>query len=156
MLDKPGSFQMLFFIQGEKMEEKELKFGYISYEQSIPVVSAFGKNLLAGKLTASACKKCNAVYLPPRTGCNKCFCNEMEEKEIPPEAELTSFTVIHFAPESFSDKAPYIAALGKFSGGHSLLAHLVGVTEMPEIGLKMKLVPQRLGENRVAYKFVKL
>lgn len=133
----------------------ELKFGHVTYEPEIPLVDEFATKLLDGKIVASKCENCGQKFLPPRNGCNKCFSSNMSFEEINPDAEMTAFTVIHFAPESMSDKAPYIAAIGKFEGGYSLLAHLVGVTSMPEVGMKMKLVPQKLGSDRVVYKFTK-
>jgi len=139
----------------KKMSQEELKFGYVTYEETYPLVSEFAQKLKDGKLVASQCKKCEKLYLPPRAGCNQCFSSEMVEKEIGNNAVLTAFTVIHFAPESFSDKAPYIAAIGKFEEGVSLLAHLVGVTSMPTVGMKLKLVPQELGKSRIVYKFIK-
>ncbi len=137
------------------MSEEKLNFGHVSYEETYPLVSHFSKKLKDGRLIGSKCSKCGKVFLPPRRGCNNCFSTEMEEIEIGTEATMTAFTVIHFAPESFSDKAPYIAAIGKFEEGVSLLAHLVGVTSMPSVGMKMKLVPQEIGKNRIVYKFIK-
>ena len=135
--------------------EEVIKFGHVSYEETYPIVSKFAKNLQDGKIVGNRCTNCSKLFLPPRNGCNKCFSTELEDVEIGNEAVLTAFTVIHFAPESFSDKAPYIAAIGKFNEGVSLLAHLVGVTSMPQVGMKMKLVPQELGKNKIVYKFVK-
>ena len=137
------------------MSEK-IKFGHVVYEEEpIPLVEDFARSLLDGKIIAKKCSNCGTVYLPPRGGCNKCFSGTMEDYEIKPEATLTAFTVIHFAPESMADKAPYIAAIGKFEEGVSLLAHLVGVTSMPKVGMKMKLVAQKVGNDRVVYKYVK-
>lgn len=135
---------------------ENIKFGHVVYEnEPIPIVDEFVRNLLDDKIIAKKCNNCGTVYLPPRVGCNKCFSGTMEDYEIKSDATLTAFTVIHFAPESMADKAPYIAAVGKFEEGVSLLAHLVGVTSMPKVGMKMKLVPQKIGKDRVVFKYVK-
>ncbi len=137
------------------MSEQELKFGYITYEEVVPITSEFAQNLLQGKIVGNKCSKCGHVYLPPRSGCSKCFSRDLVPHEVPPEATLRAFTVIHFPPESFSDKAPYIVAIGEFQDGTSVLAHLTGVTSMPQVGMKMKMVAQEIDKGRVVYKFVK-
>jgi uncharacterized OB-fold protein len=132
-----------------------IKFGHVTYETGIPIMDEFISKLLEDKLVASECE-CGQKFLPPRSGCNKCYRKNMKLVEIKPEATLKAFTVIHFAPESLADKAPYIAAIGEFEEGLQLLAHLVGVTSMPTVGMKMKLVSQKLSSDRVVYKFTKL
>ncbi len=139
-----------------KMSSQEtMKFGYVTYEEVVPIASEFAKYLEEGKIMGNRCKKCDTKFLPPRSGCNKCFSTDMEYFEVKPEATLRGFTVIHFAPESFSDKAPYIVAVGELENGLSVLAHLVGVTSMPDVGMKMKLVPQKISKDRIVYKFTK-
>ncbi len=138
------------------MSEQELKFGYVTYEEVVPITSEFAKNLLQGKIVGNKCSKCGQVYLPPRSGCSKCLSRDLVPYEIEsPEATLRAFTVIHFAPESFSDKAPYIVAIGEFADGTGVLAHLTGITSMPQVGMKIKLVAQEIDKGRVVYKFVK-
>ncbi len=142
-------------MEGINVSEQEYKFGYVTYEEPVPLTSEFAKNLLEGKVIGNQCTKCGAKYLPPRNGCSKCFNRDLVPFEVNPEATLRAFTVIHFAPESFTDKAPYIVAVGQMENGLGVLAHLVGVTSMPKVGMQMKLVAQKLDQDRVVYKFVK-
>ena len=64
--------------------------------------------------------------------------------EIKTEGTLKAFTVIRFAPDNMSDKAPYVVAIGELEDGISVLAHLVGITSMPKVGMKIKLKSQKL------------
>ncbi len=137
-------------------EQQAIKFGYITYEETVPLTSEFAQNLLEGKIVGKVCNNCKAKYLPPRNGCSKCFSRDLSPFEVSPEATLKAFTVIHFPPESFADKAPYIVAIGEFEDGTAVLAHLTGMTAMPQVGMKIKLVGQKIAQDRVVYKFVKV
>lgn len=130
-----------------------IKFGHVSHEEYPKIVNEFAANLMQDKFIGNQCTTCGKKYFPPVTGCED-FHKEMKDYEIKTDAVLKAFTVIHFAPENMSDKAPYIVAIGELEDGLSVLAHLVGVTAMPKIGMKMRLKSQKLADDRVVYKFV--
>jgi uncharacterized OB-fold protein len=52
---------------------------------------------------------------------------------------LYSYVIVDFAPESLSSKQPYVVAIGQFSSGLKLTAHITNITSMPEVGMKLKL-----------------
>lgn len=129
------------------------KFGHVSVEDYSDLMQEFSTDLLDGKFYGTQCISCKRKYFPPRSGCDE-FHNNMEKYEIPTEAELKAFTIIHFAPDNMADKAPYVVAIGEIEPGVRVLAHLVGVTSKPKIGMKVKLKTQKLSEDRVVYKFI--
>jgi uncharacterized OB-fold protein len=77
----------------------------------------------------------------------------MEDFEVSTDATLKAFTIIHFAPDNMASKAPYVVVLGELEEGVTVLAHLVGISSKPKVGMKMKLKSQKLEENRTVYKF---
>ncbi|MFQ6089208.1 MAG: Zn-ribbon domain-containing OB-fold protein [Candidatus Methanofastidiosia archaeon] len=131
-----------------------MKFGYVSWINETEEVQKFVQNLSSGKLTTTKCKKCGEIHLPPRLDCPHCNSSEMEWIEMSPEAELVTYTIIHFAPESMTKMAPYIVAIGEFENGKKLLAHLITTPSKLKIGMKMVLKPQELEGDRITYKFV--
>jgi uncharacterized OB-fold protein len=71
------------FLKGDNAME-ERPFSDISYEQY----------LKEEKLMGSRCKKCGALFVPPRSICIKCYSSEMEWVEIKGEGRLHAFTCI--------------------------------------------------------------
>ena len=130
------------------------KFGYVSLLNQTEEVEKLLEGLQQGKLVTSKCKRCGEVYLPPRMDCASCIGSEMVYEEISPEATLYSYTIIHFAPESMTKMQPYIVAIGEFSNGTRLLAHLHTVPSKLRVGMPLKLTKQELEGDRMTYKFV--
>ena len=132
------------------------KFGEISYEDYPTLTNDFVTLLKDDKIVASVCSECSEKYFPPRTACiNFHSPDAMKHEEISRNATLVAFTIIRFAPDSHADKAPYVVAIGEMEGGFRVLAHLVGVTSLPKIGMKLELKTQTVGNDRAFYKFVK-
>jgi len=132
-----------------------MEFGYVSWSTNTEVVDKWNEGLTQGKILATQCKNCGKVFLPPRGDC-PCGKEDIEWLEMNPEATLFTYCVIMFAPESMSDKAPYVVAIGEFDNGARLLAHLFANPNAIKVGMKIKLVPQQLDKNRVTIKYVPL
>ena len=133
------------------------KFGEISYEDYPKLTNDFVTMLREGKIVGNSCNTCGNKYFPPRSGCENMSCNEgMSYFDMPTVAKLVAFTIIHFPPDSHADKAPYIVAIGEFENNLRVLAHLVGVTSKPKVGMQMNLKAQSVGEDRAIYKFTKM
>lgn len=130
-----------------------MKFGLVSVEDYPAVMDAFATNLMDDKFIGNKCKTCGKKYFPPRRACEN-FHEEMEDYEVSTEATMKAYTVIHFAPDSLSDKAPYVAVIGELEPGIKVLAHLVGLMSKPKVGMKMKLKSQKVDDERVYYKFI--
>ena len=134
-----------------------MKFGEISYEDYPELTTEFVTHLKEDKLMYSLCNKCEEKYFPPRSACSNFHSKEdMEFRELTSRVgELIAFTIIHFAPDSHADKAPYVVAIGELEEGFRVLAHLTGITSMPKVGMKLSLKIQDVGPDRAYYKFVK-
>ncbi|MHA2251579.1 MAG: Zn-ribbon domain-containing OB-fold protein [Candidatus Kariarchaeaceae archaeon] len=128
------------------------KFGHVSTEDYPTITQKFSRDLMNDKFVGNQCKECGSKYFPPRTGCENLH-TDMEDITVPTEATLKAFTIIHFAPEMMGDKAPYVVAIGELENGISVLAHLVGITAKPKVGMNMKLKSQKVSDDRVIYKF---
>jgi hypothetical protein len=132
------------------MEERP--FSDISYQQY----------LKEEKLMGSRCRKCAALFVPPRSICIKCFSSEMEWVEMKGEGQLHAFTCITVAPpfmmaQGYDRKHPYCSGVVELEGGVKVDARIDGVdVTKPEdikIGmpLKVKFLHWGEGENRETY-----
>ncbi len=86
------------------MEERS--FSDTSYEQF----------LNEEKIMGCKCKKCQALYLPPRPICIKCNGEEMEWVEMKGKGKLIAFTCIGIGPafmteEGFDRNNPYCSGV---------------------------------------------
>ena len=129
-----------------------MKFGHVTHEEYPTVVKKFAENVMQDKFIGNKCKTCSTKYFPPRTACEN-FHKEMEDFEVSTDATLKAFTIIHFPPDNFASKAPYVVALGELEEGVTVLAHLVGISAKPKVGMKITLKSQKLEEDRSVYKF---
>lgn len=148
MWDKQGNLPTSSFIRGDTVE-----FGYVNWSSNTEVVDKWCEGLVEGKILATKCTNCQRVFLPPRGDC-PCGKGHVEWFEMNPEATLATYTVIMFAPESMSDRAPYVVAIGEFDNGARLLGHLFANPNALKVGMKIKVKPEQLDKNRVTLKFV--
>ena len=100
----------------------------------------FKKLMNEGKFTASKCKKCGKVYLPPRIYCEKDF-GETEFIEVSGEGEVRSFTIARLDAYERELQKPEIYALIQIDGTNSLLIHLLGEVEPENVKIGMKVKP---------------
>jgi len=107
---------------------------------------SYQKYIEEGKLMASRCTKCGALYIPPRPLCLKCKCKSMEWKELRGEGEVKAFTVIHVPPTLMTGKAPYIVSIVRLSEGPALTAR---VSEEVQIGTNVVAEFKKEGEKVV-------
>lgn len=129
-------------------------FGNVSYVSQTKI-SEFVEHLKDGRLMGTKCKKCGTIYFPPRAECVSCLVDDVEWTEISGDVTLITFTQVNFAPTGFQEDAPYILALGRFSGSQQVFARIgkeVPVDQI-KVGMKLKLAPIKLGKDRVSYEF---
>lgn len=84
------------------------------------------------KLMGSRCKKCGALFLPPRSICVECHGNEMEWVEMKGEGRLAAFTCISVGPpfmikEGYNREHPYCTGVVELSEGVKVVARLEGI-----------------------------
>ena len=108
------------------MEERP--FTDLSYEQF----------LNEEKIMGCRCKKCQALYLPPRPICIKCFGDEMEWVEMKGKGKLAAFTCIGIGPpfmmeEGFDRNNPYCSGVVELDEKVRIDARIEGFdTSKPE------------------------
>ena len=108
------------------MEERP--FTDLSYEQF----------LNEEKIMGCRCKKCQALYLPPRPICIKCFGDEMEWVEMKGKGKLVAFTCIGIGPpfmmeEGFDRNNPYCSGVVELEEKVRIDARIEGFdTSKPE------------------------
>ena len=97
-------------------------FNDISYERF----------LSEDKLIGSKCKRCDALYVPPRSICVTCYCSEMEWAEMKGEGRLIAFTSIAIGPpsmikEGYDRKHPYVCGVVELEEGLKVVARVEGM-----------------------------
>lgn len=108
------------------MEERP--FSDIAYEQF----------LNEEKLMGARCKKCGALFVPPRPICIKCHGSDMAWVEMKGQGTLSAFTCIAVGPpfmiaEGYDRKHPYCSGVVQLDEGGRVVARIEGVdTRKPE------------------------
>ncbi len=131
------------------------KFGKINYTAQTKVQD-FVSYLEKGKIEATQCKVCKKAYFPPQMDCNNCLStDQMDWKEITNEWTLLTYTKAYFAPTGFEEDTPYILVIAESNEGLKIFTRLSkDVTEDKiAIGMKLKLVPVKLPNEKIAYEF---
>lgn len=119
---------------------------------------AYEQYLNEGKLMGSKCKKCNALFTPPRPICIECHSSDMEWIERKGDGKLAGFTCITIGPafmaeEGFDRNNPYCVGVVELEGGNRVDARIEGVdAKNPEtikagMPLSLKFLYRREGDN---------
>ncbi|MFA4835787.1 MAG: Zn-ribbon domain-containing OB-fold protein [Dehalococcoidia bacterium] len=114
------------------------------------------------KLMGSKCKKCGALYLPPRAICPECWGSEMEWTEMSGKGKLAAYTCIAVGPtmmvqEGYGRDNPYCSGIVQTEEGPRISAQILGVdAKTPEsikIGTPMKVefVERGKGDQKKHY-----
>lgn len=101
-------------------------------EQRDFTANSFNKYLAEKKLMGSKCKKCGAVYLPPRPLCQSCHDTSMEWLELSGKGKIAAFTSIAVAPtvmlnQGLGKTNPYVSGVVKTEEGPGISARITGV-----------------------------
>ncbi len=94
--------------------------------------ASFDQFISEKKLMGSKCRKCGALYAPPRPICLKCYSSEMEWVELRGKGKLVAFTVIGVGPEpmvaaGYDRDHPYCSGIVELEEGPRISAQIVGV-----------------------------
>ena len=98
-------------------------------------------------LVASECTSCGARYFDHRDACASCFEAEFKPVDVATEGEVTSFTIVAYAPPGV--EAPFVAAVIN-CGGTPVRGNLRDVAPDPErvkLGMKVRLTTYSLGTD---------
>ena len=101
------------------MEEKEF------------TASSFYRLLDDRKLMGSKCKKCGALFLPPRPFCGQCLPDEMEWFQFSGRGKLSSYSVVrvgttYYEAKGYSRDNPYCWGVVELDEGPRISALLLG------------------------------
>lgn len=136
-------------------EKKELYLGYTTDKAVTPFLQEFLEHLDEERLMKSVCTSCGTEYLPPRQHCQKCLSEGKLIEVTEREAKLYSYVIVDFAPETLSAKQPYVVAIGEFPSGLKITAHITNLTDMPTVGMPLKLGFAKEGEGKmVTYRWL--
>lgn len=101
-------------------------------------ITSFEQFLTEGKLMATKCRHCGALWCPPRPVCNKCSSSEMEWQEMSGKGKLATFTIIGVGTAlmleaGYNRENPYCAGIVELEEGPKISAQILGVdTSNPE------------------------
>jgi len=123
-------------------------------EKPITPIS-FNQFLNEKKLMASRCKKCGAIYVPPRPLCIKCQNTDMEWTEVKGKGKLAAFTVITVAPtkmiaRGYGRDNPYCAGIVELEEGPRISAQIIGIdpnSGQIKVGMPLKVDFIETGEG---------
>ena len=131
-------------------------FGRVSFTADTKA-AAFVDYLGQGKVMGTRCKQCGNFYFPPKMDCPSCLGSEVEWVEVPPDGRLLTFSTVRYEPTGFEGDAPYTIAVGEFGNGVRIFSRLskdIKETEI-KVGLKLKVVPVKLANDRISFEFQK-
>ena len=105
----------------------------MSEEKDITIQS-YLEYINSKKLMGTKCKKCNAMYVPPRKLCIKCNSTELEWVEMSGKGKIAAFSCIgvgttFMAGKGYSMKKPYCFSVIKLDEGPMVSGQLIGVDE---------------------------
>jgi len=102
-------------------------------------------------LYGSECGNCGMVHFPPRVICPKCHrksFGKMKRKRLSGRGVLTTFSVVHDAPEAFEMQKPYVVGIVELEDGCKLTAPIIDVDpEEVAIGMEVEVAFRKLGEE---------
>lgn len=100
------------------------------------------------KLMGSKCKKCGAIYFPPRPLCIKCYSPEMEWVELSGKGKLAGYNYTYIGPlwtmeEGYDRQHPYCVGVVELEEGVRAVARIEEVDlsnpESPKIGMPLRV-----------------
>ena len=87
----------------------------------------YAKGLTKGKLLGLKCSSCKGVTVPPKMTCQECGGTDLEVIELCKKGKITTFTLVHVAPEGRQNEVPYVIALVKLDEGPWIMGNIMEV-----------------------------
>ena len=131
-------------------------FGTVSFTAEAKT-EEFISFLEQGKVMTTRCKQCGTAIFPPKMDCPDCLDSDVEWFELENPGELVTYTTVHYGPSGFEDDAPYTLGVLEFDNGLRVFGRVSKGVSADDLktGMDMKIVPAKLGEERIAYEFIK-
>ncbi len=132
------------------VDQRELNLKYVI---SVEKIRKFFDGLMSGKIYATKCKKCGALYFPPQVDCPMCKTSDMDWVELGGEGELLTYTIIYVKPTSFSHYEDYTVGIARLKEGINVTAWIRETDPKKlRVGMKVRLVvKKREPENYLTY-----
>jgi uncharacterized protein len=129
------------------------KFGKLSFTTESKAADLV-TYLEQGKVMTTKCKKCGTVYSPPRMDCPDCLVSDVEWIEVAGKGKLATFSTVYYGPTGFEDDAPYTIAVVKYPG-YQVFGRISKAIKLEDlkVGMTLKAVPVKIGEDRISYEF---
>lgn len=102
-------------------------------------IEQFYKFIREKRLMAVRCKGCGALFIPPRTICNRCFFKDLEWVEVKNRGKLITYTVIYVPPVQFQSMAPYAYGIIQLEDGPRIPGVIRNI-EPGDIEIGMELI----------------
>jgi len=95
-----------------------------------------------GVILGSRCARCDVVYAPARSFCERCFAELSADAEVGPMGELVSFTIAFVDVDGAQLDEPVVYGLARLEGADTAFLHRVlDAGEEPlEIGQRVEVV----------------
>jgi hypothetical protein len=77
------------------------------------------------RLEAAKCRGCSEIHYPPRAVCPSCHGRLFEPLRLSGEGQILTYSIIHTAPNGFTDEVPYAVAIIGTDEGAKLMAQVV-------------------------------
>jgi uncharacterized protein len=131
-------------------------YGIVSFTGETKA-AAFVDYLAQGKVMATKCRDCGTVSFPPKMDCPDCMSSNVDWFEISGSGTVETYAVVTYGPSGFENDAPYTLAMVDF-GRFKVFGRMnKGIpVEQLAVGMKVKVAPVRLPENRFSYEFLKV
>ncbi len=99
-------------------------------------------------LIGTKCENCSTFYFPPRLVCPPCRRNGiMREHQFNGTGTVITFSTVYSAPEDFNKMTPYVLAIVQLDEGPRLTAQIVCDPAEAHIGMRVRSVFRKLGEE---------
>lgn len=91
------------------------------------------------KIMGIKCEKCDLVYVPPRSYCERCFSRLKDWVELEPRGCVETYTVIHIDNNGSKLEKPIVLAMVKIDNAHGGLIHKLGEVNMEDVKIGMRV-----------------
>jgi len=123
-------------------------------------IFSFQEFLKEHRLMASKCKKCDALWLPPRPICIKCHSDQLEWVELSGDGKLVAFTVITFGTKpmlnaGYNRDNPYCTGIVEVEEGPRISAEILGVDVLHPESIKIGTLVKVEFVDRESWHFVR-
>ncbi|MFI5421766.1 MAG: Zn-ribbon domain-containing OB-fold protein [Nitrososphaerales archaeon] len=109
-------------------------------------VDQFYENGRNGKLIGLRCSS-GHVTVPPRSTCQSCDSEVLEQIKLSGKGEVVSFTEVYAKSKEFPIETPYVLALVRLLEGGNLLGVLDRKSGFGDLGAKVQVEFRRLNET---------